>query len=87
MSARQTTRRRRRSANAEPTYSDLLATVVRPSRMIDSLGKSLTKLIASNDAIIDLWSFESEPHDLPVGARVLLRKKTMPDGKVFYNLQ
>ena len=69
------------------TYSDLLATCVRASRTIDSLNKSLTKLIDSKDSIIDLWSFEGKQHDIAIGSRVLLRVKHMPDGKVFYNAQ
>jgi hypothetical protein len=80
-----TTRKTRKSQEA--TYSDMLATCVRASKNIDSLNKSLTKLIDSKDSIIDLWSFEGEPHDIAIGSRVLLRVKHMPDGKVFYNAQ
>jgi hypothetical protein len=87
------TRKSRKSAqpksrkSAQPTYSDKLAECIRPSRLITSLDKSVTKLIDSNDSIIALWSFAGEHHDIAVGQRVLLRCKHMPDGTVFYNLQ
>ena len=69
------------------TYADLFATCVRQSRMIDSLGKTITKFASKNDAILDVWSYADEPHNIAVGQRCLLRVKHMPDGKVFYNLQ
>jgi hypothetical protein len=69
------------------TYSDLLAVCIRPSRMIDSLDKTITKFASKNDAVLDVWSFAGESHDIAVGQRCLLRVKHMPDGKVFYNLQ
>jgi hypothetical protein len=78
---------RKARKSAEPTYSDIFATCIRPSRMIDSLGKTITKFASKNDAILDVWSFADEPHNIAVGQRVLLRAKHMPDGKVFYNLQ
>ena len=87
MTAKTTRKTRKSSAKAEPTYSDMLATCIRASRTIDSLNKSLTKLIDSKDSTIDLWSFEGEQHDIAIGSRVLLRVKHMPDGKVFYNAQ
>ena len=78
---------RKSTAKAVATYTDLLTTCVRPSKYIGSIDKSLTKLITSNDEIIDLWSFAGEPHDIPIGKRVYVVRKTQPDGKVFYNLQ
>jgi hypothetical protein len=76
----------RKSVAKQPTYSDIFATCIRQSKMIDSLGKTITKF-ESNDSILDVWSFADEPHNIALGQRCLLRVAHMPDGKVFYNLQ
>ena len=75
------------SEEPKPTYTDLFATCVRPSRMIDSLNKTITKFVSGNDTILDVWSFSGEPHSVALGTKALLRCAHMPDGKVFYNLQ
>lgn len=76
----------RKSVAKQPTYSDIFATCVRPSKMT-SLGMTITKFASKNDAILDVWSFADEPHNVSLGQTALLRVKHMPDGKVFYNLQ
>lgn len=87
MTAKAKASARKPRKSAEPTYSDMFATCIRQSRMIASLGKTITKFASRNDDVLDVWSYEGEPHSVALGERALLRAKHMPDGKVFYNLQ
>jgi hypothetical protein len=75
-----------KSASKPKVYSDILATCIRQSKMIDSLGKTITKFV-SGDTILTVWSFEDSPHTVSIGQQCLLRVVHMPDGKVFYNLE
>lgn len=71
----------------ETTYSDALATCVRASRNVESLGKTITKFALKSEQIVDVWSFAGEPHEVALGSKCLLRVARKPDGHVFYNLQ
>ena len=71
---------------AKATYSDVRATALTSSKLVDSLDKTITKFELPDGTIVPVWSFAGEHHDVGRGERCLLRRKSSPDG-VFYNLE